>query len=56
MVTISQIASEAGVSRTTVSYVLNQRENGVRISDQTAGAFCKQQRRWATGAMPWRMP
>lgn len=35
MITISDIALRAGVSRTTVSYVLNQRESGVRISEET---------------------
>jgi DNA-binding LacI/PurR family transcriptional regulator len=35
MITISDIASRAGVSRTTVSYVLNGRESGVRISEET---------------------
>jgi DNA-binding LacI/PurR family transcriptional regulator len=35
MITITDIANRAGVSRATVSYVLNGRENGVRISDGT---------------------
>lgn len=35
MITISDVASKAGVSRTTVSYVLNGRESGVRISEET---------------------
>lgn len=35
MITISDVAARASVSRTTVSYVLNRRESGVRISDET---------------------
>ncbi|HEX8237920.1 MAG TPA: LacI family DNA-binding transcriptional regulator [Abditibacteriaceae bacterium] len=35
MVTITDIATKAGVSRATVSYVLNERNTTVRISDHT---------------------
>jgi len=35
MITITDIATKAGVSRATVSYVLNERNTSVRISDQT---------------------
>ncbi|HEX8551666.1 MAG TPA: LacI family DNA-binding transcriptional regulator [Abditibacteriaceae bacterium] len=35
MVTITDVAAKAGVSRATVSYVLNERNTSVRISDDT---------------------
>ena len=35
MITISDIAAKAGVSRATVSYVLNERNTTVRISENT---------------------
>ncbi len=35
MITISDVAAKAGVSRATVSYVLNERNTSVRISDDT---------------------
>lgn len=35
MITISDIAAKSGVSRATVSYVLNGRDSSVRISDNT---------------------
>lgn len=35
MVTITEVAAKAGVSRTTVSYVLNERQTSVRISQDT---------------------
>jgi DNA-binding LacI/PurR family transcriptional regulator len=35
MITISDVAAKAGVSRATVSYVLNERDTTVRISDDT---------------------
>ncbi|HEY3333107.1 MAG TPA: LacI family DNA-binding transcriptional regulator [Capsulimonadaceae bacterium] len=35
MITISDIAEKAGVSRATVSYVLNKRSTAVRISEET---------------------
>lgn len=35
MITISDIAAKAGVSRATVSYVLNDRNTSVRISEET---------------------
>lgn len=35
MITISDVAAKAGVSRATVSYVLNDRNTAVRISDDT---------------------
>lgn len=35
MITISDVAAKAGVSRATVSYVLNERNTAVRISDDT---------------------
>lgn len=35
MITITDIAARAGVARSTVSYVLNERNTSVRISDET---------------------
>lgn len=35
MITITDVAAKAGVSRATVSYVLNERNTAVRISDDT---------------------